>query len=128
MLAVDLRFLRQPEHPLADDVALHLVGAAGDARRGCGEDAEGPARVARVLPRLAAGAGDRDAEVGRAPGELGAGELADGASGSRRLARLHRGAGPLPDVAHDLRPDVDVGDALAHDRVVEPRRAGGRGR
>ena len=49
-------------------------------------------------------------------------------SGPWRLAGLHRGAGALPDVAHDLRADVDVGDALAHDGVRRARRAGGRAR
>src|SRR5579875_3675402 len=33
-VAVDLRLLGQAEHPLAEDVAHHLVGAAGDPRTG----------------------------------------------------------------------------------------------
>ena len=110
----------QAEHPFADDVALHLVGAAGDARRGRREDAEGPPSVARrsshawpPAPAMAI------AEVGRAPGEQRAGELGDRALRARRLARPSPRRGALPDVAHDLRADVDVGDALAHDRVVE---------
>ncbi len=59
------------------------------------------------------------AEIGRAPGELRAGELGDRALGTRRLAGCHRSAGALPDVAHDLRTDIDVGDGLAHDRFFE---------
>src|SRR3954451_8368977 len=47
-VTVDLRLLRQTEHALPDDVALHLVGPAGDARRRGRQDAERPARLARV--------------------------------------------------------------------------------
>ena len=39
---VDTRFGRQTEDALADDVALYLVGTAGDAIAGCAEDVLGP--------------------------------------------------------------------------------------
>src|SRR5205814_10194115 len=103
----------------ADDVALYLVGPACDARRRRRQDTERPARVALVLPCLATHTGDGDAQVGRAPSEQGAGQLRDRTLRSRRLAGLHRGAGALPNVAHDLRADVDVGDALPHDGVLQ---------
>ena len=56
-VAVHLRLLRQPEHAFADDVALHLVGAAGDAGRGSGQDPERPPGLP-VLPRQTAGTGE----------------------------------------------------------------------
>src|SRR5207248_5049147 len=36
-VGVDARILREPEHALGDDVAHHLVGAAGDAHAGNAE-------------------------------------------------------------------------------------------
>src|SRR5205823_1771262 len=96
-VTVDLWLFRQSEHSLADDVALHLVGTASDARRGCGQDAERPARPARVLPCLAAGACDGDAEIRGTAGEQRTGELGNGPLGARRLTRRDRGTGALSD-------------------------------
>ena len=72
-----------------------------------------------ISPGLTARAGDRHAEVRRAPHQQRSCELADRALGTGRLAGSHRGAGALPDEAHDPRADVDVGDALTHDGVGE---------
>ena len=57
MIGLRARFLREAEDAFADDVALHLCGAAGDASGGRAEDAE-----RRVVDEHAVGAGDPGSE------------------------------------------------------------------
>ena len=101
--------LGRPEHPLADDVALHLVGAAvdrrrlgeqrhlGDARRRTGRPspASSASRVVAVVGvQHAAGPEDAQAEVAGQPHDLAHRQLGDVAAcpGCRRplpSQRLH---------------------------------------
>ena len=64
MPLVGARLGREAEHPLADDVALDLVGAAGDAVAGCAEHVLGP-RVGAPLPRIGDEARPEDARPRR---------------------------------------------------------------
>src|SRR5882724_9975376 len=61
-IAIDLGLLGESEHPLADDVALHLVGPPGDTRSGGTHDGAGQ-RCGTAVTRLP---GD-----GRRPDNLG---------------------------------------------------------
>ncbi len=110
-----------PEHPLADDVALDLVAAAGEAQRLALEE-----RQAGVLPGRVAPGGPRD-RVQPAEGEADL-DLADTTGraeqlGDGRGVRRHRSLGHADHHAlhqaalHDVQ-DVSLGDELAGHRVA----------
>src|SRR6187399_2372330 len=89
-VAVDGRLPRQPEHAVADDVALDLVGAAGDAGL---ERVEHhlhavAARLVRRVPRHRTGAGELEHHRPHLPGDDRAEQLAERATGTGGLARL----------------------------------------
>ena len=116
--AVGARLARQPEHPLTEDVALHLVGAAGDAI---------PRRAEEMLvPRVGAplaGVGDQSrpedvtdhvADLGHA---LGPQQLAERTFRPRR-ARAGEIGGAAVRVRLDPAVDEDAGELVAQHRVV----------
>ena len=78
-VAAGVGFPGEAEDHLADDVALHLVGAAADVHGEAPSSGLGPAAaLGRVGRRaIAAGAAEVDAEVGDGGAELGDGELQD---------------------------------------------------
>src|SRR5690606_12182945 len=92
---VDADVAGEAEHAVADDVALDLVGAAGDRQLDRTEHVavEVAARAVPVaLPRHAAGAGDRLGDLPEAPADHRRGQLAERAPGPGRLAGPQLGA------------------------------------
>src|SRR5262245_6499340 len=75
---VDAWFSRETEHPLADDVALDLVGAAGDRHAGHAEGDVGEQPAVRCVgaSQLTAGAEEVEREVAVGAHEPDGGELA----------------------------------------------------
>ena len=110
----------RPEHPLADDVAHHLVAAAGDAHAGRAEHDLAP----RVRAPLA-GVGDQLRAEHRATTKS---PIAATVSVPASLAMLISGPGSWPawilSIARwlvyvgDPRLDDQVGELLAHERIV----------
>src|SRR3984893_15408304 len=119
-----LSTLRQPEHALANDVALDLAGAAGDRVLGRAQHPVEPARG--VGPRLGGavdhrvGAEQRRREVGDAHPELGTEELEDRALGPRRLAAQSSRQTAQPRHLQCLGLDRQLGQLLA-DMGLVPR-------
>ena len=112
---------REAEDPLADDVALDLVGAPGDAQR---------RRVQELgRPHAAAPAGAAPASMPVAPctciaavghllHEAGVGELHHRGLRARARALGQRGLRPEPQVAQQLAAEVRVDHRLAHERIA----------
>ena len=111
--------LRQAEHPLSDDVALHLVGSAGKTVAGSTEHMLGP----RELPPLASVGHHRRPEqfarhIADAHEIVGREQLAQ-RTGRARLITGRIGAGDLRDHRRmQLGADVDIGDSLTDNRVL----------
>ena len=125
---VDARLGRQPEHPLADDVALDLVGAAGDAVAGRAEHVLGPRERA---PLAGVGQQARPEEQGDGVADVRhvgrPHQLAERGLGPRRLAGPQAGGGAAVGQLGDAEVDVDVGQRLAHQRVVRALEVVGQG-
>src|SRR5581483_11767075 len=82
LVEVDARLGREPEHALADDVALDLVGAAADRDRRRGEEQRLPFAVADHAVR----AEELERGVRGVLQQIAAAELAAGAFGSGRTS------------------------------------------
>ena len=106
--------LGEAEHPLADDVAQHLVGAAGDAHAGRAAHELRPGVGAPL-----AGVGDEAGPSTAATNSAGAGEVVgEGHLGDRhlragQLAGLDLVEGPLVGVLRHLEPGVEVHQLVA---------------
>src|SRR6478735_8639150 len=116
---VDARLRRKAEHPLADDVALHLVRPAGDAVAGCAEHVLVPlvrAPLARVGGELGAEHGGHRVRHDAHP--LGPQQLAERAFRAGGLAGTAQVGGPSVEEALDLLLRVGPGELLAHDWIL----------
>ena len=116
---VHARLPGQAEDALADDVALDLVGPAGQPVARRAEDMLGP----REAIRLAGVGGDPRSEQGGgqladAHQVLRGDQLADRRGGPRRSAGGGRAGDAFGRGGPQLRPHVDVGQLLADDRVT----------
>src|SRR5207248_8704701 len=119
-VAVDIRLSRQAEHPLADDVALDLAGAAGDGEHRREEQRGGGSAARRIVgvPGLTGCTGDRHPEIGAALPEQRRREFRNGTLRPRRVSGDGRGADPLADQRKDPLTRVDVDELLPDDWVV----------
>src|SRR5207247_7827323 len=109
----------QSQHPLADGVALDLVGATADAVRQVGEEVEGPPPAvrpagARQRPRRSE---QLEGQFARADDVLADGQLGDRALRPRRLSSQGGGAHAVAEKRQDFAPNVGTGQALADDWI-----------
>src|SRR6476661_2258342 len=95
-VTVDARLGRQPEHALADHVAMHLAGAAADRAAELLEQGERPVGVQRAVR-----AEDRDADLGALAPSLGPEHLHDRTVDRRCAAGADRRLQPFLQVALD---------------------------
>src|ERR1700685_1979109 len=121
LVGVGARLAGQPEDPLADDVALDLVAAAGDRHDPAVEEVD-----RRRVAWLAVGPGDapaaRDLHRRRRPQGRDDTKAELDQRGSRRVggARHHRRHHPRAELGLHVVIDVGPGDQLADDRVGGP--------
>ena len=118
-LRVDAWLLGQPEDALADDVAHHFVGAAGNTHARSSEDDLAPgvgAPLAAVGSQL--GAEHVGNEVSDALQQLGRRQLGDAELRTGQLADVDLGEGPLVGVAGDAGPDDQLGEVLANEGIL----------
>src|SRR5262245_36521180 len=119
---VDADLGRKPEHPLGDDVAQDLVGAARDAHARRREVGVLPQRLLRRevgVDHRAHGALQLHREGGHLLAQRGAHRLSDRALGARGRAAADRRERAVARVLEALRADVEVRQLLAHRAVLD---------